>query len=90
MATSHNSLLIDLLNNDTFVGWIRGGEHLSKSEKEEWDEWLQENQDHIKIVQHAKKILEMPFKEVKISCNSTGKLDRLLESLDKEDNQIKK
>lgn len=80
--TSQASLLIDLLNDDTFLKWIKCSETLPTSEKKRWDQWLEQSSQHKEMVQHAKKILDMPFREVTIDCTSSGELDRLLESLD--------
>lgn len=81
MATFHNSLLFELLNDDTFVAWIEGDNYLSKSDKIKWDKWLEDSPNHARIVKHAKKIVEMPFNDIKVDCNFSGELDRLLKKI---------
>lgn len=55
--------LESLLNDDTFIYWMKGDERLSESEKKEWDHWLLLDKRNKELIKRAKKILDMPFKE---------------------------
>lgn len=84
--TFQKSILIDLMNNDSFVAWLRGGESLPESEKNRWNEWGQENPAHGDLILQAKKILEMPFNIKDISCISSGELEKLMAAIESEEN----
>lgn len=52
-----------LLNDDTFIYWMKKDDRLSESKKEEWDNWLSLDKRNQDLLRRAKKIIEMPFKE---------------------------
>lgn len=79
--SSGNSFLEHLLNDDSFISWVKRDENLNYSDQIKWDKWLHENPNRKKLVCQAKKILEMPFKEIPIDCNKSKELDRLLKKL---------
>lgn len=83
--TFQNSMLIELLNDDTFVAWVKGENNITNVEREKWNAWLEENPYHVILIEQVNRILEMPFNEVEIGCESSGELERLLRVIEEED-----
>ncbi|WP_234572589.1 hypothetical protein [Rhodohalobacter sp. 614A] len=83
--TFQNSMLIELLNDDTFVAWVKGENNITNAEREKWNDWLEENPYHAILIEQVNRILEMPFNEVEIGCESSGELERLLRVIEEED-----
>lgn len=83
--TFQNSMLIQLLNDDTFVAWVKGENNIPNAEREKWNAWLEENPYHAILIEQVNRILEMPFNEVEIGCESSGELERLLRVIEEED-----
>ena len=51
--------LIKLMDNDSFIRWLSGNG--TKSEIEEWERWVRQEDNHAHLASQAKKILNMPF-----------------------------
>lgn len=50
-----NNSLENLLANPTFVLWLKG--KCSPEEKKKWDQWVEEDPDHYRLVREAKEIV---------------------------------
>jgi hypothetical protein len=53
--------LIKLMDNDSFIRWLTGSG--SKSEIEEWEQWIRLDDNHAFLVRQAQRILNLPFLE---------------------------
>lgn len=74
----------ELLNDDSFISWVKQDNRLSESEKQKWDDWLSSDKKNNRILRRAKKIIDMPFKETQEDCD-LSELQRLREEIKKTD-----
>lgn len=70
----------ELLNDDSFIRWVKEDDQLSDSQKEKWDDWLSSNEGNADLLRKAKKIISMPFKEADEDCDSEL-LNRIKEAI---------
>lgn len=59
-----NNKLIDLLNDKSFIRWMKGKS--SSTEESYWLEWLAQNSEHKELYDLAKQIFSIPIKKEKI------------------------
>ena len=83
-VSSDKSKLGELFNDDSFIYWIKQDARLSYSMKKKWDGWLASDERNKHLFEKAKKIIEMPFKEVEQGCDSE-ELFRLKKTIKKTD-----
>lgn len=68
-----NFLLVQLLDEPSFVAWLSGNG--STADNERWEKWLIQGHNRKTIVARAKKLLSMPFIEVNLESEEV--LDEL-------------
>lgn len=78
--SSEKFKLGDLLNDDSFIYWVRQDDRLSDSMKKKWDEWLSSDERNKLLLKKARKIIKMPFKVNKVDCDS-DELNRLKDAI---------
>lgn len=81
--SSEQSKLGKLLNDDSFICWLKQDERLSGSMKKKWDDWLSSDKRNSRLAERAKKIIELPFKEEVEDCDKEELL-RLKEAIKKD------
>jgi len=81
--TLDNSLLVKLLNDESFIRWLDG--RVSDREQKKWDKWFLENSRHRELVKKARKITTMPFVDHK-----PADLQKELKILEKKLNNLTK
>lgn len=59
--------LAALLSDDSFFRWINN--EASGKEKKKWQQWMEEKEEREKIVEKARKVANMPFREVEQSID---------------------
>lgn len=59
-----NSILLQLLQDPSFIAWANGNGTLADDEK--WMLWVFEDQGRRLIIEKAKKLINMPFNEMKL------------------------
>lgn len=59
-----NNKLIDLLNDKSFIRWVKGKS--SSTEESYWLEWLEQNSENKELYDLAKEIFSIPIKKEKI------------------------
>lgn len=79
----------ELLNDDSFISWVKQDSQLSESEKDKWDDWLSSDKNNKQLLRRAEKLIEMPFKSSELDCD-LGELHRLKEEIKSEDGNSKK
>jgi hypothetical protein len=82
-VSSEQSELGELLNDDSFIYWLKQDERLSGSMKKKWDDWLSSDKRNSRLAERAKKIIELPFKEEVEDCDKEELL-RLKEAIKKD------
>lgn len=74
--TSQESNLCDLLNDESFIRWMRGTS--SDIEKKSWDKWLHtNNHKHQQLIKEAEKYLMMPFNTIDVEDEIPEEAKRL-------------
>ncbi len=63
-VNSSKDELVELLNDESFIRWIRG--NASISEESHWLEWLSKNPENQEVYNLAKQILSIPIRKEKI------------------------
>lgn len=62
---SKRNKLEDLLNDESFVRWIRG--RADDAEMEHWEQWIHEDAERYAIVEKAREFYKLPFSREKVS-----------------------
>lgn len=73
--TSAKKNLKELFNDESFVNWIRG--EADPEMKNKWDRWFLKDQEHQEIVKRARKLLNLPFKNIDVNHHIPEELERL-------------
>lgn len=58
--TKNKSTLSTLLNNETYIKWLRGT--CTAADSKAWQQWYKESKEHRQLTERAIKLLNMPFK----------------------------
>lgn len=75
-----NNRLANLLNNESFLRWLR--EDASREEQDKWEKWMSSNPERKILVEKAKKIITLPFREWDDSTAKSQELQELMSSLE--------
>ncbi|MDZ7690787.1 MAG: hypothetical protein U5K69_06575 [Balneolaceae bacterium] len=76
--------LANLLNDESFLRWLR--DDAKKSEENKWKEWLYSDPKRKAVIEKAKKINSMPFREWHNSTEKFQQLEKLKHALQETSN----
>lgn len=72
--------LANLLIDESFLRWLR--DDAKKREEDKWNEWLSSDPERKALVDKAKKINSMPFREWDDSSDKIQQLEKLMHTLE--------
>ena len=66
--SSQESILGELLNDESFVRWLK--KDTDSKETEKWERWISEDSRRKKLVAKARKFLDMPFQSAEVTAGT--------------------
>jgi hypothetical protein len=67
-VSSKGTVLSELLNDESFLRWLKKDTDAKESEK--WEQWLSEDSQRKNLVAKARKFLNMPFKSSDVTAET--------------------